>query len=91
MPSASYPQEQEPLPGLGSEAEDLLGHDEGTTALLGLDVESGALSGVDSGTASIEATGEASGLGIASAAMTREAVCFSGTPQTIQDRQDKVD
>ncbi len=31
--------------GLGSEAEALLGHDEGTTALLGLDMESWALSG----------------------------------------------
>ncbi len=64
------------LTGLDSESEALSGPDVSTTALLGLDVETGALSGLNSGTASIEATGETSGLGMASVAMTREAVSF---------------
>ncbi len=62
--------------GLGSESEVHSGPDMRPTALLGLNVESGTLSGLDSGTASIEATREASGLGMASVAMTREAACF---------------
>ncbi len=50
------------------------------TALLGLNGVTGIFSGVHSETASIEATGEASILGMASVAMTREVVRFSGTP-----------
>ncbi len=64
------------LSGLDSGTGALSGLDSGTGALLGLDVESGALSGLDSGTAFIEATGEASDLGMASVAMTREAASF---------------
>ncbi len=50
------------------------------TALLGLNGVTWIFSGVHSETASIEATGEASSLGMASVAMTREVVRFSGTP-----------